>query len=578
MKKINAYSYLKSFKKEMILGPIFKMLEVVFELLTPFIISYIIDVGINRAINDGNYLNIIIPDLIIIGFCLLGFLSTLVCQYYASIASQGFGTKIRDALYKKILGLSASEFEKIGKANLNTIIINDSVRLQTSVAMMIRLVLRAPAIVLGSLICAFVINWKIGLIFLGLVAVISTILYFVIKESTKRIKKAQEKTDDLVEITSDSIYGTRYIRSFNLVEEEINVFKEKSEEYRKSMMKVNFINALTNPFTMLVINVTLVLIIYLSLGQIIPANSDFTKGNLASLVQYLNQISIALVVVLNLIVIFNKAFSSKRRIEEVLSIENSIIEKDDAIDVKTLNSHKIVEFCGVFYGFSKDFPVLKDINLSINKGEIIGIIGGTGSGKTTLAKLIKREFDPTSGTIKYKGEDLKNIQIESLRNDVSHVLQNPCLFKGTIKTNFLNVKANATDEDIICALKKAYAYDFVKKYDDFLDHFVAEGGTNFSGGQRQRLCLALGFIKDSNLMIFDDSTSALDNLSIKEVNKSIKNEKEKTAIIISQKINAIKFADRIVVLDKGEIIDIGTHEELVKKCDIYREIFDSQKS
>lgn len=577
MKKVNAYSYLKFYKKEMILGPLFKMLEVVFELLTPFFISYIIDVGINRAAAENNYLHIIIPDLIILLFCVLGFLSTLVCQYYASIASQGFGTKIRDAIYKKIIGLDAGAVEKIGKANLNTIITNDSIRLQTSVAMLVRLVLRAPAIVIGSLVCSFIINYKVGFVFGGLVIAISLIIFIVVKESTKRIKNAQNKTDNLIEIVSDDIRGSRYIKSFNLTENEINKFKDESEEYRKSMNKVNFLNALTNPLTLICINIVLVLIIYFSVFQVIPENSDFTKGNLASLIQYLNQISIALIVVLNLIVIFNKAFASKKRIETVLELENQVVEKSNSIDAKTLNFTKIVEFCDVFYGFNENFPIIKDLNLSIKKGEIIGIIGGTGSGKSTLARLIKREFDATKGEVLFKEKNVKELSLNSLRSEVTHIAQDSNLFKGTIKSNFLLIKPDATDDEINEALKLGCAFDFVKDYKEGLDHEVLEDGKNFSGGQKQRLLISLGLIRKTPLLILDDSSSALDNLTQKQLNQNIK-KLDSTVVIISQKISSIKFADRIYVMENGTILDSGSHEELLKKCEFYRNIFESQRN
>ena len=576
MKKVNAYSPIKYFKKEMIFGPLFKMLEVVFELLMPFLMSYIIDDGINFALDTGDFSKIYIPGLIIFGFAVLGLLSTLVCQYFASVASQGYGTKLRNQLFKKITHLSLSDIEIIGKGNLNTIISNDVNRLQVSVAMMIRLVLRAPALIIGSLICAFFIDTKISLIFLVVVISISIILFLIIFNSSKKIIEVQKETDSLVMQANDSLSGMRVVKAFNNEEKEINNFTKKTNQFFIKMKSVNIINALTSPLTSLIINFAIAFVIYFSSSSIID-QTGITKGELSSLISYLNQILLALIVVSNLVVIFTRAFASKKRVEEILNIPDFIHDKNEIKKIDLENNQNILDFKNVSFKYEeKDNDVIKNINFEIKKGEKVGIIGGTGSGKTTLIKLIERFFTRTSGVILYKGKDINQYNITNLRNEISLVSQKASLFKGTIRSNLEMGKKDATIEEMEESLKMSCAYEFVKKYDDYLDHKVEEGGKNFSGGQKQRLSIARSLIKDSEILILDDSTSALDYLTEKLLKENINKMEDKTVIIVAQRVSTVKNCDKIIVMYHGSIESIGTHEELLANSKVYKEIYDSQ--
>lgn len=571
-----AYGYLKCYKKQMILGPIFKMFEVVFELIMPFLMSFIIDTGINEAVATGHYEKIYIPGLIIIGLILVSFCSTIVCQYYASVASQGFGTKLRNALYEKIVGLSLKDIDMVGKGNLTTIITNDVNRLQVSVAMLVRLVIRAPSLIIGSLICAFIINYKIAFIFVGVIVLVSLILFFVIKFSSKQILRVQKETDNIVTSTNDSLNGIRVVKAFNNENVEINKFKNSSTKYFNEMKKINLLNTLTSPLTYLVINVAIVLVIYFSSDSIING-TGLTKGELTSLVQYLNQILLALIVVSNLVVIFTKAFASKVRVESILNIKNEIINDPKVEPHKINNGEDLIKFKNVSFKYDEsDNDVVKNINFDIKKGQTIGIIGGTGSGKTTLVKLLLRFFDRTGGDILYKGTDIKDYDINALRNEISLVNQKATIFKGTIRSNMLIGKSDATDLEIEEALKKACAYEFISKYDDYLKHPLEEGGKNLSGGQRQRLSIARSILKNGEILILDDSTSALDYLTEKNLKHNIKEIENLTTIIIAQRVTSLMNADQIIVMYHGEVESVGTHDELMKNSKVYKEIYDSQ--
>ena len=571
-----AYGYLKYYKKQMILGPIFKMFEVVFELIMPFLMSFIIDTGINEAVATGHYEKIYIPGLIIIGLILVSFCSTIVCQYYASVASQGFGTKLRNALYEKIVGLSLKDIDMVGKGNLTTIITNDVNRLQVSVAMLVRLVIRAPSLIIGSLICAFIINYKIAFIFVDVIVFVSLILFFVIKFSSKQILRVQKETDNIVTSTNDSLNGIRVVKAFNNENVEINKFKNSSTKYFNEMKKINLLNALTSPLTYLVINVAIVLVIYFSSDSIING-TGLTKGELTSLVQYLNQILLALIVVSNLVVIFTKAFASKVRVESILNIKIEIINDPKVEPHKINNGEDLIKFKNVSFKYDEsDNDVIKNINFDIKKGQTIGIIGGTGSGKTTLVKLLLRFFDRTGGDILYKGTDIKDYDIDALRNEISLVNQKATIFKGTIRSNMLIGKSDATDLEIEEALKKACAYEFISKYDDYLKHPLEEGGKNLSGGQRQRLSIARSILKNGEILILDDSTSALDYLTEKNLKHNIKEIENLTTIIIAQRVTSLMNADQIIVMYHGEVESVGTHDELMKNSKVYKEIYDSQ--
>lgn len=566
---------IKKYKKEFILGPIFKIVEVVFELMIPFLMKYMINTGIPSFQNYEGVGKILYPGLIIIAFCIFGFLSTLVCQYFASVASQGFGTDLRNRIFLKVNSLSLKDIDNFGRGNLINLITNDTTRVQTGIAMLIRLAIRAPVLVIGSLVCSFIIDYRVGLMFLILIPIISLILAIILTKNSKNYLRVQQRLDDISNYSNDSLKGSRVIRAFNKENTIINQYKNKTEKYFKETKKANLVAALINPLTFLVVNVGIMLVIYF--GGNLTINNKLTNGDLVALISYLNQILMALIVVSNLVIIFTKAFSSQKRIDQLLQSETSIVNYSKYKDISLNYGDEFINFENVSFKYEDDGnEVISNINFKINKGEKIGIIGGTGSGKTTLIKLIERFYDVTSGELLYKGHDIKDYDLDKLHQEISLVNQRSVLFNGTIKSNILIGKKDATDEEIINALKNSEAYKFVKEYSDFIDHEVYENGKNFSGGQKQRLSLARALIKDSELLILDDSTSALDYLTDKNVRENINKIKDLTVIFISQRTSSIQHCDKIIVVDNGKIDAIGTHKELLNTSLIYKEIYDSQ--
>lgn len=558
------------------------MLEVVFELLIPFLMKDIIDNGIEIAKTTGDISKILIDGGIILGFVVLGFSSTMVCQYFASVASQGFGTDLRNRMFKKLNELSLREINELGTGHLSNLFNNDVNRLQLAVAMMVRLVIRAPALVIGSIVCSFMINYQVALIYCGVIVVISIFLYFILKVTSKQFVVLQHKNDNLSQIVDDGISGARVIRSFNTQEVEVNKYKENTADYYKDAKKTVYLNALINPITFLVINVAILLTIYfgqnaVNNGLVVGISGvAFSTGDIVALIQYLNQMLVALVVVSNLVVIFNKSFASKKRVDELLLKESSLKNNPIYKDLKINSGDELYNLKDVDFIYSGKNKTLTDINFNILSGETVGIIGGTGRGKSTLMKLLDRFYDASEGSILYKGKDIKEYDLDSLHNEVVVVNQKNQLFKGTIRSNMLIGNPSATEEDMVEALKAAEAYSFVSKYDDFLDHEVEENGSNFSGGQKQRLCIARAIVRHSETIIFDDSMSALDFLTDKNVRSNLSKFKDLTKIYVSQRATTLMHCDKIIVIDKGKVENIGTHDELMKNSKVYREIYESQ--
>ncbi len=559
-----------------IIGPLFKVIEVIFELLTPFLMKYIVDEGFNAGTLDNDYTKIIYPGLIMIAFAVFGFCSTLVCQKLASIASQGTGTELRNKIYRKIINFSNSDIEHFGKGNLVNLLTNDVNRIQSVVAMIIRLVIRAPILVIGSVVCAFLIDIYAGIIFVSIVPLVMFIYFLILKISGKQYKKVQKQNDKIVEKTNDDISGIKAIKSFNNEEKEINEYEQLTSSYYFESKKAILTNELINPLTIFIVNVAIMAVIYLATYTFkSPFVVDLRKGDVVALISYLNSILLALIALCNLILVFVKGFSSNARINEFLNYKEVIDNKGKCIKDLVELKENLVKFNDVSLSFNNENNVLNHIDFEINKGETIGLIGGTGSGKTLLINVLERFYDFNEGEIFYKGINIKDYDISSLRNDIGLVSQKPHFLKGTIKSNMLIGKSDATDEEIIEALKMSKAYEFVSKYDDLLNHEVLENGKNFSGGQKQRLAIARGILRAKELLILDDSTSALDYLTDKEVRKNIKKNKM-TTLIISQRCSSIKDADRIYIIEHGEIVGVGTHKQLLKNNEVYKEIYASQ--
>lgn len=559
-----------------IIGPLFKVIEVIFELLTPFLMKYIVDEGFDAGTLDNDYTKIIYPGLIMIAFAVFGFCSTLVCQKLASIASQGTGTELRNKIYRKIINFSNSDIEHFGKGNLVNLLTNDVNRIQSVVAMIIRLVIRAPILVIGSVVCAFLIDIYAGIIFVSIVPLVMFIYFLILKISGKQYKKVQKQNDKIVEKTNDDISGIKAIKSFNNEEKEINEYEQLTSSYYFESKKAILTNELINPLTIFIVNVAIMAVIYLATYTFkSPFIVDLRKGDVVALISYLNSILLALIALCNLILVFVKGFSSNARINEFLNYKEVIDNKGKCIKDSLELKENLVKFNDVSLSFNNENNVLNHIDFEINKGETIGLIGGTGSGKTLLINVLERFYDFNEGEIFYKGINIKDYDISSLRNDIGLVSQKPHFLKGTIKSNMLIGKSDATDEEIIEALKMSKAYEFVSKYDDLLNHEVLENGKNFSGGQKQRLAIARGILRAKELLILDDSSSALDYLTDKEVRKNLKRKKI-TTLIISQRCSSIMDADRIYIIEHGEIVGVGTHKQLLKNNEVYKEIYASQ--
>ncbi len=543
------------------------------ELFIPIIMIKIIDIGIPN--NDINYILKIGLTLILLG--LVGLSFALVCQYYASIASQGIGTKIRTALFEHINKLSHSEIDNIGTSTLITRLTNDITLIQNGIAMLIRLGTRSPFVIIGSTVMAFAINFQLALVFLIAMPIISILLYFIMKKSIILYKEIQKKLDNISLITRENIEGVRVIKAFSKEESEIERFKNRNNDYSEETIKALKVSSLLNPLTSVVMNFAIVFILYFGARKVNLGAS--TQGEIIALINYIIQISLALIVFSQLVITLTKGYTSLIRVSEVLEIQPSIIEKNNELSITSIDSKKpLIEFRNVYFSYndSKEYS-LKNISFKINKNEVIGIIGGTASGKSTIINLLSRFYDVTKGEVLIKGINIKNYSFKKLRNLISIVPQKSVLFSGTLRSNLELGNRNLTDEDIKRVLDISMASDFVNKLENKYDAEVLKGGKNFSGGQKQRLSIARALAKNSEILVLDDSLSALDYATDLQLRKNLKEQvKDTTIIMISQRASSLKNADKIIVLDNGEINAIGTHEELLKSSEVYKEIYYSQ--
>ena len=568
---------LKNYKKQLILGPIFKLTEAVFELIVPLLMAYIIDYGISLDSNNnviGGDMGVILKTgSMIVALGILGLLCSIICQYFASRAGQGFGTELRNKMLKHIFKLPMSEQDKLGSAKLENIMINDINQLQTAVNMFIRLVVRAPFLVVGGIVCAFLINVKVALIFVASLPFFIVVLVFVLKASSKRHVKIQASLDVINKSVNEGVTGQRVVRVFNAQDMMINDYKKINDQLYKDNNNVSKITSLLSPLTFIIVNVATVFIVYFAAKFV--DFGELTQGDVFTLVNYMNQILLALIVVSNLVVIFTKAFASLKRTDSLFALKEE--ESKDYVVLDFDKTKPLLSLNKVSFKFDNSLNyILQNITFELNKGESLGIIGGTGSGKSTLCNLISGFFDPSKGKISLYGKDITTLKKEDINNLVSMASQKAYLFTGTVKENFLMAKNDATDKEIIDCLKLAKAYSFVNKYEDGLDHYLEESGRNLSGGQKQRLSLARTLLKNSDLIILDDVTSALDAITTKQVLLNLEKLNDKAKIIVSQKISAIKNCDKILVIENGKNCGYGTHEELLNSNKAYREIYESQ--
>ncbi len=559
--------YLKKYKKNVILGPIFKLTEAVFELIVPLVMAQIIDVGI--ANKDSGYIWKMGGVLVLLGVCGLGF--ALICQYVASVASQGFGTELRRELYHHINTLSHKEVDEFGTPSLITRLTSDINQLQVAVAMLIRLVVRAPFLVIGSTIMAFMIDAKLALIFVLVIPLVAIVMWLVTTRTIPFFKSIQKKLDKTSLITRENLVGARAVRAFSKQEYEQERFKDNAEDIEKAAVRAGKISALLSPVNAIILNLAIVAIIWF--GGLSVNIGDLTQGQVIALVNYMNQILLALVVVANLVVIFTKSAACAARVNEVLDTKPSI-EGKETTKGNVDPSAPAVRFDKVSFSYHDNSEyALEDISFTAGKGQTIGIIGGTGSGKSTLVNLIPRFYDTSKGVVSVCGTDVRNYNLGDLRKKIAVVPQKAVLFSGTIRENMKWGGDNITDEQIWRALKISQAYEFVERLDKGLDHEILQGGKNLSGGQKQRLTIARAIAADPEILILDDSASALDFATDAKLRTAIKeNCTNMTVFLISQRANTVKNADRIIVLDDGKMVGTGTHKELLQTCTDYCQI------
>ncbi len=563
--------YLKKYKIKTILGPLFKFIEVIFELLVPLVISDMINNGLNGDLSENAKIVYILQrGGLLVLFACVGLCSTLVCQFFASRVSQGFGTDLRDDLFKHINTLSFKEIDNFSTSSLLTRLNSDINNLQTSVAMLIRLVIRAPFLIIGATVLTFMKNTTAGFIFLISGILLFIVIIYLMFIQVKKNKLAQNKLDTLTNITKENISGNRVVRAFNRQKYEWERFCDEAVSLKDVQIKIGKINAFLNPCVFVITNIAIILVLYVT--GLSYQTSNLKQGDITSLYNYLLQIQLAVMVVANLVVVFTKAKASSTRINEVFDTKSSIVS---GTETEGLNDVPF-ELKNVSFKYSPDaLNALTDVSIKIDKGMTVGVIGGTGSGKTTLSSILNRFYDIDSGVLLVYGRDIKEYDLEFIRSNIAQVFQKAVLFTGTIRDNIKLTNKDLTDEEIINYLKIAQAYEFVSQTEKGLDTVLYQGGKNLSGGQKQRLSIARALAKNANVLILDDSKSALDFKTSSKLTHSLKSI-NKTIIEISQRASDMIHCDLVLVLDKGKVEGIGTHDELLASCAVYQEICKSQ--
>ena len=563
--------FLKDYKKESVIAPLFKMLEAIFELIVPLVVAQIIDIGI--AQKDTGYILGRFGVLILLA--VIGLVCAISAQFFAAKAAVGFATKLRSALFAHIQKLSFTDLDQIGTATLITRMTSDVNQLQSGVNMVLRLFMRSPFVVFGAMIMAFTVDVKAALVFVVAIPLLSVIVFGVMLVTIPLYKKVQAALDKVLGKTRENLSGARVIRAFNKEQQEIAEFNDSNAILTNLQLLVGRISALMNPLTLIIVNIATLAIIWIGAGQVFEG--ALTQGDVVALVSYMSQILVELVKLANLIILITKAVACGNRVADVLGKESSLQELSQETVVPDENA-PMVEFKDVSMNYGKsDEEALSNISFVASKGQTIGIIGGTGSGKSTLVHLIPRFYDVSKGSVAIEGTNVKDYPLTQLREKIGIVQQKAVLFHGTIAENLRWGNANATEEELWKAIEIAQATDVVKGKEDGLNHMVEQAGRNLSGGQRQRLTIARALVKNPDILILDDSASALDFATDAKLRMALKTIAEnRTIFIVSQRTSSIQHADKIIVLDDGEAVGMGTHEELLKSCEVYREIYDSQ--
>lgn len=564
--------YLKAYRKEACLAPIFKMLEAVFELFVPLVIKGIIDYGI--AAEDRAYC--LRMGLLLLLLAVIGLAMATTAQWFSARAAAGFAAKIKQVLMEHIQKLSYTELDTIGTSTLITRMTSDVNQVQTGTNLVLRLFMRSPFIVFGSMIMAFTIDFKAAMIFVITIPLLSVVVFGIMLSSIPLYKKVQSQLDRVLGITRENLTGVRVIRAFNKEEEEISHFKTENEQFTRLQTFVGKISALMNPLTFVIVNSAILVLVWTGAWRV--EGGILTQGAVVALVNYMSQILVELIKLADLIINITKAVACGNRIQKVLEVEPSMENGSKECIEEKRTPANAVDFNHVSLTYSgAGAPSLTDIDLHVKTGQTIGIIGGTGSGKTSVVNLIPRFYDATQGNVLVFGKPVKEQDMESLRSQIAVVPQKAVLFAGTIRENMKWGKEDATDEEIMEALTIAQAAEVVQKKEGGLDAFVEQGGKNLSGGQRQRLTIARALVRKPRILILDDSASALDFATDAALRKAIREMKNApTVFIVSQRTSSIRFADQILVLDDGKSVGVGTHDELLTSCSVYKEIYDSQ--
>ena len=564
--------YLKGYRVKTILGPLFKLVEAILELLVPVVVAKIIDEAIPAG-RAGDYSLLTKYGVYMLVLAAVGLLFALVAQYFASRASMGFGTNLRKGLYEHINTLSQADVDKFGAPSLMTRLVGDTTQCQQGVAMFIRLVTRAPFVVIGSIIMAITIAPKLSLIFIGASLLIAIILYFIMSHSFRAYGVARGLLDDVSLSVRENLNGVRVIRAFSRGDREKAEFNRKNDKMTSISIAIGNVSNLTNPASYAIINIAVILVLWLGGKQVYYGN--LSQGSIIALVNYLTQIMIALAVLANLVVTFSRASASAKRINEVFATPSSRLGGDGAAPDYSAPAIEVKNLAFTYAGNSKS--TLSGINFTIEKGQTLGIVGGTGSGKSTLVQLIAGLYDVTDGEINLFGHPVSQYTVAEKNALIGFAMQKSVLFSGTIKSNLLWRKPTASDDELIAAIKTAQAYEFVSKKPGGLDEPVVEGGNNFSGGQKQRLNVARALVGKPDILILDDSSSALDFATDAALRKSLREDcKGMTTVVISQRATSMQAMDLILVMDDGAIVGAGTHSELLASCPEYREIYNSQ--
>lgn len=567
--------YLKNYRKQAIIGATFKLVEAIFELLIPFFMAKLIDNGIRH--NNIHY--IFQMGLIMLCIVIVGAASAFMCQNCASIASQGFGTELRQATMEKIGTLSFAQIDELGTSSLINRIISDINQLQVGFAMLIRLAVRVPFLCIGGIIMAMTINLKLSLVLFIMVPLFSFAIYKIMSTSIPKYKEVQSKLDKIAVVVRENLSGVRVIRAFAKMNDERKRFEKANNEYSKISISVSKISSLLNPVTTIIINFGIIAIMWF--GGIEVNVGNMTQGEVIAYINYVNMILSALIVVANLLITFTKAAVSGKRVSEVLNVEKDLVDGKGIVSIKNgqlKNEDNIIEFKNVSFSYNKNTNrALNNVSFRIRKGQTIGIIGSTGSGKSTLVNLAQRFYDVDEGSIFISGTDVKDYRREEIQSKIGIVPQKAVLFTGTIAENIKWGLENATDEQIRKAAKIAQAEEYIEKMPHKYDTNISQGGVNLSGGQKQRLTIARALVKNPEILILDDSSSALDYATDSALRRDIKKYTEDmTVIVIAQRVASIRNSDLIIVLDDGELVGMGTNEELLQNCEVYKEINDSQ--